>query len=94
MEFPQALAAVAFAATVIFGAVVESINSYLEVRWDSQREQKYRVRENWYQYLASAFAHEPIEVAYLSRLVTTMYLELALMFSIPVAALGAIAARF
>jgi hypothetical protein len=89
-KFPSAIAAVAFSAIVMFGTVVEGINSRIEVRWDREREAEWQVEKNWFDYLARAFDVEPAGYSYLSRKFTTLYFELAMMWAIPLAALGAI----
>lgn len=87
-EFPQAVAAAAFAAVVVFGTTVESLNSYLEDLWDAERETQWAVRANWYDYLARSFDHEPVGYTYLSRMITTMYFELGMAWAIAIAGLG------
>ncbi len=77
-----------FAAVVVFGAVIEIINSWIESRWDETREGEFAVTENWYSYLAHAVEKESIGYGYISRMVTTMYFELALMWAFPAFALG------
>ena len=70
-----------FAATVIVGTVLEGINTHIEVLWDKEREEEYLVIENWYAYLSCTPNKEPVAFQYISRLVTTMYYELGMMFA-------------
>jgi hypothetical protein len=73
---------------ILIGAIVESVVSYIEVGWDYDREAKYGVQENWYRYLASQPAHEPVGYRYMSRMATTLYFELSLMVTTPVSLIG------
>lgn len=77
------------AAAVIIGSLIEGAVSYVEVVWDRERERKYKVRENWFEYLSLHSVGEPIGFQYLSRMVTTMYFELAMMAATPISIGGA-----
>lgn len=87
-EFPQAVAAAAFAAVVVVGSTIENINSYIEDLWDQEREPAWAVTANWYAYLARTFDHEPVGYTYLSRMFTTLYFELGMAWATAIAALG------
>lgn len=69
-----------FAAVVICGAIFEGLGSVLEARWDKKREREFEVRENWFAYLARA-TPEPVGHRYISRMATTMYFELSMLFA-------------
>lgn len=70
-----------FAAIVIIGTIIEGVNTHLEVRWDQKREKKFDVENNWYAYLSCTPASEPVAFKYFTRLVTTMYFELGMMWA-------------
>ena len=70
-----------FAAIVIAGTVLEGISTHLEVRWDGEREAELSVRENWYSYLTCSVPNEPVAFRYITRMVTSMYFELGMMWS-------------
>jgi len=89
-KYKEAVTVGVFASVVIFGSVIEILNSWIESNWDRLREVEYRVSENWFTYLAHTFDKEPIGYGYISRMVTTMYFELALVWALPVFAMGAI----
>jgi hypothetical protein len=89
-DFPEAVTVAVFAAVVVFGTIVEGFNSWIETRWDSEREKDYDVRENWYAYLARVCSPEPVGHGYISRMFTTMYFELAMMWALPTFGLGII----
>ncbi len=80
--------AVVFASAVVAGMAIEGLGSYVEVKWDKDREKQYNVEENWYAYLARSVNPEPVGYRYLSRLVTTFYFELGLAFAAPSFFLG------
>jgi hypothetical protein len=75
--------ALVFASAVVVGMAIEGLGSYVEVKWDKDRETQYAVDENWYEYLARSVNPEPVGYRYLSRLVTTFYFELWLAFAAP-----------
>jgi hypothetical protein len=81
--------AVLFAAAAVSGTILEEFGSFIEVRWDREREKTLDVKENWYRYLARGFDHEPVGYRYLSRLATTLYFELSMMFATPIFIAGA-----
>ncbi|MDQ2078531.1 hypothetical protein [Marinimicrobium sp. ABcell2] len=70
-----------FAAVVIIGTIIEGANTHLEVRWDNKREEEYDVENNWYAYLSCTPSSEPVAFKYFTRLVTTMYFELGMMWA-------------
>lgn len=69
---------VAFAITVIVGLTFETIGTWIEVRWDDEREARFNVAENWYAYLANGTSPEPVGYRYLSRKATAFYFELTM----------------
>lgn len=77
------------ASAVVVGALIESSVSYVEVRWDREREREYQVRKNWFDYLSLHSVGEPIGFRYLGRMVTAMYFELAMMVASPIFVAGA-----
>ncbi|MBP6571546.1 MAG: hypothetical protein KA226_09025 [Gemmatimonadales bacterium] len=78
-----------FAAAAVVGSVFEGLGTFLEVRWDREREPSHAVFENWYGYLSTCLPIEPVGYRYLSRLATTMYFEMSMLFAAPLFALGA-----
>jgi hypothetical protein len=66
------------ALVVVTGSVFEGLASVVEVRWDNQCETELNVREHWYAYLART-GSEPVGHRYISRMVTTLYFELAML---------------
>ena len=70
-----------FACIVVIGTIIEGLNSHIEVGWDKERESKFEVTENWYKYLALTPANEPVAFSYISKMVTVMYFELAMMWA-------------
>jgi hypothetical protein len=73
---------------IILGSIIEGQLSKLEVTWDKEREKTYKVRKNWYDYLAHEFSAEPVGFRYLARMATTMYFELSMMAASAIALLG------
>jgi hypothetical protein len=73
---------------ILVGSIAESALTYLEVKWDGEREAAYQVTENWYAYLALQPSHEPVGFRYISLRVTTLYFELAMMVAAPLALVG------
>jgi hypothetical protein len=96
--FPQALHAydtrvvagnaLMFAFVVVVGSVLEGIGSNLEVKWDKERDSDFDVQENWYKYLALTPSAEPVGFRYISRIVTTLYFELAMSIAGPSMLIG------
>ncbi len=80
--------ALLFALVVVVGSVLEGLGSWSEVRWDKERDTKFKVQENWYRYLAQTTEHEPVGFRYISRTVTTMYFELTMSIAGPGMILG------
>jgi hypothetical protein len=80
--------AVLFAAAAVVGTILQEFGSFVEVRWDREREKAHEVRENWYSYLARTFDKEPVGYRHLSRLATTLYFELSMMFATPIFVAG------
>ncbi|TNJ35786.1 hypothetical protein [Arenimonas terrae] len=96
-EFTTLANALVFASAAVAGTFFEAQGSKLEVAWDREREDKHQVKENWFNYLSRVVESEPVGYRYLSRLATTLYFELAMIYAAPMFALGAItlaAARF
>ena len=78
--------AVCFAVAVIAGLICETLGTWIEVRWDKQREKAHDISENWFAYLAHQLPNEPVGYRYLSRLATMLYFELAMLIaSVPFA---------
>jgi hypothetical protein len=73
---------------IILGSVLEGLLSHVELRWDREREKKYQVRRNWFDYLAHEFSTEPVGFRYLARMATSLYFELAMMAASVLAMLG------
>lgn len=73
---------------VIIGSMFEGLLSHLEVRWDKEREQEFKVRDNWFDYLAQQCSAEPVGFRYISRMLTTMYFELSMMVAAPLSLTG------
>ena len=67
-----------FVAVTVFGSLIEGANSYIEDSWDNEREVKYEVRKNWYDYLARICPSQPVAHSYIARMATTMYFEMAM----------------
>lgn len=80
---------VAFASVVVVGSTIENVSSRFETRWDKQRLSEFDVGGDWTAYLVQAYANEPVMHRYISRMVTTMYYELAIMQAIPLFMVGA-----
>lgn len=81
--------ALIFALVVVAGSTCEGLGTYLEHRWDGKLESEYQVQEHWIRYLSYAGEREPVAFRYLSRLVTTLYFELAMLFATPSFVAGA-----
>jgi len=86
-----------FALIAVVGSVFQSVGSFLEVRWDQEREASHCVDLNWFAYLSRILPVEPVGYRYLGRLVTSLQFELAMMFASPIFMVGTaalIALRF
>ena len=81
--------ALIFALVVVAGSTCEGLGTYLEHRWDRQLEATHQVQEHWIRYLSYSGEREPVAFRYLSRLVTTLYFELSMLFATPVFVGGA-----
>ena len=88
-EYPTLANSLVFASAAVAGSVFETLGTKIEVEWDNKRELEYSVSENWIAYLARTFDKEPVAYRYLSRLATTLYSELAMIFAAPSFFLGA-----
>lgn len=73
---------------IILGSVLEGRLSRIELTWDREREKKYQVRANWFDYLSQPSAAEPVGFRYIARMATAMYFELAMMAASAIALLG------
>jgi hypothetical protein len=73
---------------IILGSILEGLLSHVEIAWDKEREKKYQVRKNWFDYLSHEFSTEPVGFRYLARMATSMYFELAMMAASALALLG------
>jgi hypothetical protein len=78
------------ALVVVVGCIFEGVNSHQETKWDAEREEEYDVEKNWRDYLALAGNAELIGFNYITKIVTSMYFELGMMWA-SVFFLGAIA---
>jgi hypothetical protein len=78
-----------FAAATVAGSFFEGITSFVESRWDHERECEFALYENWTTYLASTFDNEPVGYRYLARRAITLYFELAMMCATPIFVIGA-----
>jgi hypothetical protein len=87
-KYPSLANALLFAVVAVAGAFCEGLGTTIESRWDKERESDYSIKENWYVYLSRSLDKEPVGYRYISRLVTTMYFELSMMFAIPSFLLG------
>lgn len=93
-EVPFHVVAFSFAITV--GAIIECFGSWFECRWDEAMAAREEpgiaagwVARDWHTYLGQKFGDkEPVVYRYLSRKVTTLYFEIGMMFSVPIALLG------
>ncbi len=70
---------VSFATAAVAGLTCETLGTWIEVRWDKEREAQYSIMENWYAYLARKVDPEPVGYRYLSRLATMFYFELSML---------------
>jgi hypothetical protein len=77
-----------FAIVAVVGSVIEGLASHLENLWDTGRDEAYDVMEHWYAYLSRQLDPEPVGFRYLSRMVTTLYFELGMLFAAPSFAVG------
>lgn len=75
---------IGLAVIIVVGSVLEGICTHQEVTWDREREEKYKVTDNWYEYLAQVCGPEPPGFRYIGRLVTGMYFELSMMWAAPI----------
>src|SRR5688572_3098080 len=88
-EYSTLANALVFASAAVAGSFFEAQGTRFELAWDKERESEFSVQENWYAYLARNVEREPVAYRYLSRLVTTLYSELAMIFAAPCFFLGA-----
>ena len=88
-ENPVLANALIFALVVVAGSTCEGLGTYLEHRWDERLENQYQVRDHWIRYLSYSGEREPVAFRYLSRLVTTLYFELSMLFATPSFVAGA-----
>lgn len=88
-DHPIIQASVGLAFVAIIGSVFEGLGTKIEVSWDKEREDTYKVSDNWRAYLASSSDKPPIGYRYLSKLITGLYFELAMLFAAPCFLLGA-----
>lgn len=92
-SYPTLAHALLFAGVVVTGSIFQGLASILEVRWDKRLGHKFMVEADWYAYLAST--DTPVAHRYISRLVTSLYFEIAMLqasvvFFVGVAVLGAL----
>jgi hypothetical protein len=81
--------ALIFSAAIVAGTFFEAQGTKLEVKWDNSKEEVHQVSENWYTYLSQVLDKEPVGYRYMSRLATTLYFELAMIWAAPAFLLGA-----
>lgn len=67
------------AVVAVGGLVCQMTASWIEVGWDEEREEAFKVTENWYLYLANKVTPEPVGYRYMSRLATMLYFELTML---------------
>ena len=79
-EYSTLVNFVMFGAIIVVGTIFETWGANFEKRWDDDREEKYEVKENWYQYLSRSIDPEPVGYRYISRAVTSLYFELTMIF--------------
>ena len=87
-QYPTLAHAMLFALVVVVGSLFQGLGSYIEHRWDKSRNEagECDVYGDWYAYLASV--ESPVGHRYLSRLVTSLYFELTMLFAAPVFFVG------
>jgi len=70
-----------FSIVVIIGFLFEILGTNVEAKWDSspKKEEKYKIKDNWYKYLSNTKNPEPVANRYISGRVTILYFELAMM---------------
>jgi hypothetical protein len=90
-SYPVLGQALIFAVVAVIGTVCEGLGTILECRWDRKLESELSVDENWITYLAHKFDKEPVGFRYISRLVTSLYFELSMLFAVPVFIVGSLA---
>jgi|GEM_PF-3268124 len=91
LEIPSNLvvqSAVCFAVVAIVGSVFEGLGSVIESYWDRSALEDMAVQHNWEVYLCSQLSPEPVGYSYLTKLVTSLYFELAMIFAAPCFGLG------
>jgi hypothetical protein len=82
-EYPELVWGALFAMSAVVGSLLEGVNSRIEVYWDSRKQRRGQpIKEDWYDYLARPCPTEPVGHGYLSRMVTTMYFELAMAWAL------------
>ncbi|RDI96798.1 hypothetical protein DVT68_20045 [Dyella solisilvae] len=86
-KYPTLAHLMLFASIVVTGSIFEGIGSLFESRWDGKLAGEMDVEGDWFAYLANK--QSPVGHRYLSRLVTTLYFELAMVFAAPTFVAGA-----
>jgi hypothetical protein len=84
--YPTLAHALLFSVVVVVGSVFQGLGSILEYRWDQERGKTYDIDGDWYAYLASTEA--VVGHRYLSRLVISLYFELAMLQAVLSFAIG------
>lgn len=82
-KYPSLANTLVFAAAAVIGSICEGFGTNLEAGWDKEREGAYSIKDNWHAYLSHRFDAEPVGYRYISRLVTTLYFELSMLFAVP-----------
>ena len=80
--------ALVFCTATVAGSIFERWGAWLESLWDKQHEAEHNVKENWIKYLCHQVDKEPVAFRYLSRLKTSLYLELGMLFAAPLFFVG------
>lgn len=83
-DYPTIAHTLFFSSIVVAGVLCETFGSFMEDRWDrAPQYRKLRISSNFYDYLSKILPSEPVAFRYLSRLVTALYFELAMIFAAP-----------
>lgn len=78
-QYPELVFVALFSASAVSGCLLESVNTWVEVYWDKRKKRRgQRIDDDWYDYLSRICPSKPVGYAYLSRMVTTLYFELAM----------------
>jgi hypothetical protein len=82
-DAPELVWVALFVSAAVVGSFLESLNSWIEVYWDDRKKRRGQgIDGDWYDYLARICSTQPVGYGYLSRMVTTMYFELAMAWAV------------